>query len=218
MDTGSTSTGPDGFLNLHFLVLVGLVFPQEVLVASYDSVSSFFTRSASSFLILTVPLVVVKLSVFCCLWVHASFAKLQEENSKISGHTTVIGSSKIKRSQISISECVERINNEFEIQLFLTALPIQIVLLEKLDRVIFLMVSSNDFGDKKNCSYLVFLFLGYIGVTTLGKLLKKWEPLYSRTFVRTEFFTIVSQSYSETMCDNDRYYDVIFMENCSFRL
>lgn len=120
----STLTGPDGFLNLHFLVLVGLVFPQEVLIASYDSVSSLFTRLASSFMILKVPLVVVMLFVFCCHRAHASYAKLQEESSKISSRTTVIGSSKIKRSQISISEYVERIINEFEIKLFLTALVI----------------------------------------------------------------------------------------------
>lgn len=121
---------PDGFLNLHFVVLDGLVFLQEVILASYGSVASFFTPLASSFLILTVSLVVVMLYVFYCHRVHASYAKLQEENSKISSHSTVIGLSKIKWSQIAISECVERIINEFEMKLFLTTLVTQIVLLE----------------------------------------------------------------------------------------
>lgn len=42
------------------------VFPQEVILASYGSVASFFTPLASSFLILTMPLVVVMLFVFYC--------------------------------------------------------------------------------------------------------------------------------------------------------
>lgn len=86
-DTGLTLKGPDGFLNLHFLVKS--VFPQEVIFASYGSVSSFFTKLASSFLILTVPLVVVMLFELCCLRVHASYVKLLEENSKISSQTTL---------------------------------------------------------------------------------------------------------------------------------
>lgn len=163
-ETGTTTTGPVGFINLHFLVLVAFVLPQEVLVASYGSVSSFVAKLTSSFLVLTVPLVVITLFVLCCLRVHASYSTLQENISKISSHTTVTGLSKIKLSQIAINECIEEINNEFGLKLFLTALVIQMVLLEKLDRIIYLTVSANDFGDEtKTMAISIFGFVAILG-------------------------------------------------------
>lgn len=182
VETGLTLTGHDGFINLHFLILVGFAFPQEVVVASYGSVSWFFIRLITSFLILTVPLVFIMLFVFCCLRVYDSYAKLQEKISKISSHPTVNGLSKIKLTHISINECVEGMNNEFGMKLFLTTLVIQTVLLEKLDRVIFLTVSSNDFGDEAKA--VAIAFVGFLA--TLGYL--SYYPWKIAQKVRTIVF------------------------------
>lgn len=53
-------------------------------------------------------------------------------------------------------------NNEFEIKLFRTALVVQIVLLEILDRVIFHIVSSNAFGDETKA--VATAFFGFLAI------------------------------------------------------